>query len=135
MIDRIKIGLIILFFELSSKFALSYTPPDFYIIVCVAFSVLIIPCYFVIGWCSLSKDMAGLALVNLFIQFFGLYSYHQDLPSMIYNNAIFIFVIIQVARLLIVRSSDARGANQNGGGLILHRDVLDCCTNYHEKTK
>jgi hypothetical protein len=121
MINRLKLGAILLFFEVTSWLALSITPrDDAYYIVAGCFSLCIIFVFGLVGDDKLVEDMELLGLISLFIQFFGYISYHLRFYIELYNYSILILLSLQFIRLFIVRNEDG-GTQHDHWFALFHR--------------
>jgi hypothetical protein len=124
MANRLKLGMILILFEVISDYFLKLAPSgDLYYLIAGAFSFLIIPVIAQVGKDQLVIDLLELALLVLITQFIGFIIYHTRLPVTIYNYAIYILLILQILRLMLKRGGD--GVDQHNN--FVH---LLCCPNF-----
>lgn len=107
MLNRLKLGAILVFFEITSWLALNITPrDDTYFFVAGIFSFLILPVIARVGSYREVTEVLFLALFVLGSQFIGGLFYWFDFPMWIYNVAIKTLLVLQFLRLLIIRKND-----------------------------
>lgn len=135
MIQRIKLGSILIFFEIISYLTLSITPRDeTYFMVAGAFSLLIMPCFYFTKATLLRTDMMILSLLVVIAQIVGFYLYKEYVSGQIYNIAIYFLLACQVLRLFIVRAYD--GGYPIADGISLFRgDTFNRSTYSNQNTK
>lgn len=114
MANRLKLGMILILFEVISDYFLKLAPSgDLYYLIAGAFSFLIIPVIAKVGKDQLIIDLLGLALLVLGTQFIGFLIYHLRLPVEIYNYTIYILLLLQILRLMTKRRADGVDQHNN----------------------
>lgn len=123
MLTRFKLLAILAAFEVASSFILSRLPsgdylhftilgekftisPIIYFYISAAFSFAVLPFIAAVGSSKLVIDILALALIMLVFQFVGLIVYQFDLHAAFYQWPVYVLVIAQFLRLLIVREKD-----------------------------
>ena len=113
MANRLKLGMILILFEVISDYFLKLSSSDSYYLIAGGFSFLIIPCIAKVGKDQLIIDLLGLALLVLGTQFIGFLIYHLRLPVGIYNYTIYILLLLQILRLMTKRRGDGVDQHNN----------------------
>jgi hypothetical protein len=136
MSDRLKIVAIIIFFEIASYLSLSITPrDDTYYLVTGAFSLGIIPCILHVNSEKLGLSVGFLAVLVVIFQGVGYLIYHKEYPVWIYNSAIKILLISQIAVIFHDWIQYERGTKDGDRSSVLPSSDIGSRTHLHEKTK